>query len=64
MLIEAIVLFNPLLFGASHCSTFSLLVENFCHPLITFANCLDPDQAPHNFGPDLDPNCLIDSLTV
>ena len=26
--------------------------------LITFANSLDPDQARHNVGPDLDPNCL------
>ena len=25
--------------------------------LITFANCLDPDQDRHN-GLDLDPNCL------
>ena len=28
-----------------------------CHLLITFANSLDPDQARHNVGPDLDPNC-------
>ena len=26
--------------------------------LITFANSLDPDQARHFVGPDLDPNCL------
>ena len=26
--------------------------------LITFANCLDHDQARQNVGPDLDPNCL------
>ena len=26
--------------------------------LITFANSLDPDQALHFVGPDLDPNCL------
>ena len=25
---------------------------------IAFANNLYPDQAPHNVGPDLDPNCL------
>ena len=31
---------------------------NFCHLLITYANNLDPDQAQHNAGPDLDPNCL------
>ena len=64
MLIEAIVLFNPLLFGISHCSTFSLLAENFCHLLITIANSLDPDQALINVCPDLDSNCLTDSLTV
>ena len=29
----------------------------FCRLLITFANSLDPDQAPQNVGPDLDPNC-------
>ena len=29
-----------------------------CRLLITFANSLDPDQARHNVGPDLDPNCL------
>ena len=39
-------------------------VFNFCqlarlwHPLITFANSLDPDQARQNVGPDLDLNCL------
>ena len=27
-------------------------------PLGTFANSLDPDQARHFVGPDLDPNCL------
>ena len=26
--------------------------------LIIFANMLDPDQARHLVGPDLDPNCL------
>ena len=26
--------------------------------LTTFASSLDPDQAPQNVGPDLDPNCL------
>ena len=31
---------------------------NFCRLLITFANSLDPDQALHLVGPDLDPNCL------
>ena len=29
-----------------------------CRFLITFANSLDPDQAPQNIGPDLDPSCL------
>ena len=29
-----------------------------CPLLITFANSLDPDQARHNVGPDMDPNCL------
>ena len=29
-----------------------------CHLLITFAINLDSDQAQHNVGPDLDPNCL------
>ena len=33
--------------------------NHFCHLLITFANCLDPDQARQNIGPDLDPNCLF-----
>ena len=27
---------------------------DFCFPLITFANSLDPDQARHIVGPDLD----------
>ena len=31
---------------------------DFCCLLIIFANSLDPDQAQHNTGPDLDPNCL------
>ena len=30
----------------------------FCHILIIFANSLDPDQARHNVGPDLDPSFL------
>ena len=29
-----------------------------CRLLITFANSLDPDQARHFVGPDLDPNYL------
>ena len=28
-----------------------------CCPLITFENSLNPDQARHNVGPDLDQNC-------
>ena len=37
-----------------------VLFLTLCPPclLITFANSLDPDQARHNVGPDLDPNCL------
>ena len=31
---------------------------NFLCLLITFANILDPDQARHIVGPDLDPKCL------
>ena len=30
-----------------------------CPLLIMFANSLEPDQARHNVGPDVDPNCLI-----
>ena len=30
----------------------------FCRLPITFANSVDPDQARHFVGPDLDPNCL------
>ena len=42
------------------CSVFNSLPasRDFCHPLITFANSLDPGQAQQNVGPDLDPNCL------
>ena len=32
--------------------------DKFCHPQIIFANSLDPDQARHNDGPDLDPSFL------
>ena len=44
----------------SSCSVFKSLLAcgDFCHLLITFANCLDRDQAGQNVGPDLDPNCL------
>ena len=31
---------------------------DFCHLLLTFTNCLDPDQDRQNVGPDLDPNRL------
>ena len=31
---------------------------DFCRLLITFENSLEPDQARHNVGSDLDPNCL------
>ena len=38
---------------------YSFLVSNkFCHLLIIFANCLDPDQEQQNVGPDLDPISL------
>ena len=30
----------------------------YCHPLITFLNIFDPDQAWQIVGPDLDPKCL------
>ena len=45
---------------STSCSVFSSLPasSDFCHLLITFANSLDPDQAGHIVGPDLDPNCL------
>ena len=33
--------------------------SNFCSLLITFANCMDPDQDRQNVGPDLDLYCLI-----
>ena len=33
-----------------------LASSDFCRPLITFANRLDPDQARQNVGPDMDPN--------
>ena len=42
----------------SHYSISLLASSDFCHLLITFENSLDPDQDPHNVGPDLDPNCL------
>ena len=37
-----------------------------CHSLllITFANSLDPDQAPQSARPDLDPNCHADCLII
>ena len=41
-----------------------ILSSNFCCLLITFANSLDPDQDQQNVGPDLDPNCLTDTLGV
>ena len=31
---------------------------DFCRLPVTFANCLDPDQARQNVGPGLDPNPL------
>ena len=42
------------------CSVFNSLPASgdFCHLLIALANSLDPDQARHFVGPDLEPNCL------
>ena len=34
------------------------LLPSVCRLPITYANSLDQDQARHNVGPDLDPNCL------
>ena len=41
-------------------STFLRYCLNLYPPVenVTFANSLDPDQARHIVGPDLDPNCL------
>ena len=39
-----------------------LVSGDFCRLLIAFANSLDPDQDPLIVSPDLDSNCLIDSL--
>ena len=38
----------------------SVINSNVCQCclLTAFANCLDPDQAQQNVGPDQDPNCL------
>ena len=33
--------------------------QQLCHPLITFANILDPDQDRQNVGPDLQPTCMM-----
>ena len=45
-----IVMFSEMAIGTK--------TTGLCHLLITFANSLDPDQARHFVGPDLDPNCL------
>ena len=34
----------------------------YSHKLMTYANSLDPDQAPHCVGPDLDTNYLLTSF--
>ena len=46
--------------ASTSCYVFNSLSASveFCCLLITFANSLDPDQAPQNVRPDLDPNCL------
>ena len=36
----------------------SASADFFCRLLIIFASSLDPDQARHIVGPDLDPDCL------
>ena len=36
-------------------STFS---KKYFRNTIRVSNSLEPDQAPHSVGPDLDPNCL------
>ena len=50
--------FNSLLARDNFYHPLITFANNFYHPLITFANSLDPDQARHFVGPDLDPNCL------
>ena len=40
----------------------SLASGHFCRLLITFAISLDPDQDRQHVGPDIDPNCLTDSV--
>ena len=37
---------------------FIISLSTECRLLITFANSLDSDQARHNVGPDMGPNCL------
>ena len=43
-----------MLFALSGCATEALIF--LLTLLITFPNSLDPDQAPQDVGPDLDPN--------
>ena len=46
-------------------STSSLLAfGDFCHLLLTLANCLNPDQDRQNVGPDQNPNSLTCDLIV
>ena len=45
--------------NAKHLHTHVKYFAEFCHLLITFANCLGPDQTEKFFfQPDLEPNCL------
>ena len=45
--------------NAKHLHTHVKYFAEFCHLLITFANCLGPDQTEKIFfQPDLEPNCL------
>ena len=49
---------TDIFFEASEIMQFELsslpAIDDFCHLLITQANSLNPDQARHNVGPDLD----------
>ena len=40
------------------------LFASSCRLLIIFANSFDPDKAPQNVGPNLDPNCLTHSEVI
>ena len=48
---------------SANASNASLLFACLCRLLRAFANCLDPDQARQNVGPDLDPK-LFNTLII